>query len=266
MMKEISSLSNPRVKQWIQLQDKKGREKHNKYRVEGIHLVTEALQSNIEIECIVYSINEGIPAEIKPYQSKKNIEWIAVSIAILEKCTDTVTPQGIFAVIHKSDTALESILNQPDPLVIVLDAIQDPGNLGTIIRSADAFGASGVVIGKGSVDLLNPKTIRSTMGSLFHLPIIEGDLQTILEKVQKKSIEIISTGLKGKNHCYDQDFTRGIWIVIGNEAQGVSKYVSPYIRKEILIPMVGQAESLNAAMATTVLLYEASRQRFHYHL
>ncbi len=262
-MKVISSLSNPRVKQWMQLQDKKGRDKQNKYRVEGIHLVKEALQSNTEIECIVYSINEGIPLEIKEDQSRTNIEWIAVSIAILEQCTDTVTPQGIFAVIHKSETALVDILNQPKPLVVVLDAIQDPGNLGTIIRSADAFGATAVVIGKGSVDVLNPKTIRSTMGSLFHLPIIEGDLQLILGEVQKRSIEIVSTGLQGKNLCYEQDFTKGIWIVIGNEAKGVSKSVSSFVEKEILIPMVGQAESLNAAMATTVLLYEASRQRLH---
>src|SRR5690554_324829 len=154
----ISSVTNPRVKQWSQLLDKKGRERQDKFIVEGIHLVLEALQSQEMIESIVYSMDSGLPDSMQQ-DAFPHIEWISVSPSVIAKCSDTVTPQGIFAVIHKQSSELAAIIEDPCPLVIVIDGIQDPGNLGTIIRSADAVGATGVVIGQGSVDLYNPKTI-----------------------------------------------------------------------------------------------------------
>jgi TrmH family RNA methyltransferase len=261
-MKEISSASNPRVKEWAQLLDKKGREKQGKFIVEGTHLVSEAIQSGAAIDCAVYAADRGIPREISQ-ETHAAIEWIGVSSAVFNKCTDTVTPQGVFAVVHKLTADAQRVIHHPNPLVIAIDGIQDPGNLGTIIRSADAVGATGVVIGKGSVDLYNPKTVRSTMGSLFHLPIIEGDLQQILAQVQSlpKPVQMMSTSLQAESLCYDEDFTQGVWIVVGNEGQGVSPEISGYVDRKIKIPMAGQAESLNVAMATTILLYEALRQR-----
>lgn len=258
---EIISTANPRVKQWVQLMDKKGRDKQEKFLVEGIHLVNEAIHSQVRIESIVYSISQGIPQEIEQESADPQTEWIGVSDAVLLKCSDTVTPQGVFAVIHKWKSKLDVILRHSQPLVIAVDGIQDPGNLGTIIRSADAVGATGVVMGKGSVDLYNPKAIRATMGSLFHLPLVEADLEVVLPQVSKMSIDIVSTGLDAVHHCYAEDFTKGIWIVLGNEGQGVSAAVSPFVNRKIMIPMTGKAESLNVAMAATVILYEAFRQR-----
>ncbi|NHN34550.1 RNA methyltransferase [Paenibacillus sp. S3N08] len=158
-------------------------------------------------------------------------------------------------------TAGDAALFKPLGLVVVIDGVQDPGNLGTIIRSADAVGATGVLLGKGTVDLYNPKTVRSTMGSLFHLPIASGDLHALLPAAAEQGVAIVTTSLQATSSCYDFDFRRPVWFVIGNEGQGVSAEVSALSTEQILIPMQGKAESLNAAMAATVVLFEAMRQR-----
>lgn len=263
MVTEITSLHNPRVKQWQQLLDKKGRDRLNKFIVEGTHLVQEALQAKVHIECIVYSLDRGIPMELKEMGASSSLEWIGVSEAVLVKCTDTFTPQAVFAIVHKLQWDVQTLLDQENSLVVVIDGIQDPGNLGTIIRSADAVQAAGVLIGKGSVDLYNLKTVRATMGSLFHVPLVEGDLRQMLPLARQQSIQIIHTSLQAQRSCYDLNFNQATWFVVGNEAQGVSGEVLPFIDHSVIIPMHGQTESLNVAMAATVLLYEALRQR-HY--
>jgi TrmH family RNA methyltransferase len=153
------------------------------------------------------------------------------------------------------------LLEQVNGLVIVIDGVQDPGNLGTIIRSADAVGATGVVLGRGTVDLYNPKTIRSTMGSLFHLPILESDLHELLPLARQKNIRLVSTSLQAQHSCYELDMADTIWFILGNEGSGVSESLQPFVSQQIIIPMRGKAESLNVAMAATVLLFEAGRQR-----
>ncbi|CAH0118248.1 MULTISPECIES: RNA methyltransferase [unclassified Paenibacillus] len=261
---EITSNQNPRVKLWAQLLNKKHRDKQRKFLIEGIHLVQEALAANTDIECIVYSIEQGLPAEIeRSARDRLNVEWIGTTDAIIAKCSDTLTPQPIFAVIRKGSSHADELLNRKQALVVAVDGVQDPGNLGTIIRSADAVGADGVVIGKGSVDLYNPKTIRATMGSIFHLPIVEGDLAELLPLAKERGVHIVSTSLQAERHCYSYDFNQSTWLLVGNEAKGVSAAASAWIDDAIIIPMHGEAESLNVAMATSVLLYEALRQR-HY--
>ncbi|HEY0828837.1 MAG TPA: RNA methyltransferase [Bacilli bacterium] len=262
MATEILSIHNNRVKQWAQLLEKKGRDQQGKFLLEGIHLIMEAIQAHTEIDCIVYSIDRGIPLELHRI-SDLSVEWIGVTEAILAKCTDTITPQGVFAIVNKLAWNAQTILNHHHSLVVVIDGVQDPGNLGTIIRSADATQASGVLIGKGSVDLYNPKTIRSTMGSLFHLPVAECNLEEILPLAGSKSIQLVNTNVQAEQHCYQLDLTKDTWFIVGNEGHGVSKQVAEFIGKHIKIPIHGEAESLNVAMATTVLLYEALRQR-HY--
>ncbi|MDP5272522.1 TrmH family RNA methyltransferase [Chengkuizengella axinellae] len=255
---KITSLTNSHVKDWVKLLTKKGRDRQRKYIVEGAHLVKEALNStNVNIEHVVYSEDKGIPNELLEYKEDR---WISVSREIMVKCSDTKTPQGIFAVIHIKNWGETSLFNDK-ALVVVCDAIQDPGNLGTIIRSADAVGASGIILGKGCVDLHHPKTVRSTMGSLFHLPIVERDLNEILKKVENSSIQVINTSLQAESNCYEIDLTAGSWFIVGNEGSGVSPELNHYVNKQIKIPIEGQAESLNVAMASTIMLYEALRQR-----
>ncbi|MCL6456807.1 MAG: RNA methyltransferase [Gorillibacterium sp.] len=228
--------------------------------LEGIHMTAEAIQSGIAVLTVLYLKEKGIPLELEHILAPET-ERIAVSAAVLAKCSDTETPQGIVAVAAKPVRAVASLLGVSGALVVVIDGLQDPGNLGTIIRTADAAGASGIVIGQGSVDPYNPKVMRSTMGSLFHLPIIEVALVPLLEQAIAEGAGVYTTGMAATQTCYEVDFTGTTWIVIGNEGKGVSTEVRAVIGNEISIPMIGKAESLNAAMAAGILLFEALRQR-----
>jgi TrmH family RNA methyltransferase len=257
---EIVSIHNPKVKQWSQLLSKRGRESQGKFILEGVHLVQEALKAHVEMESILFSLERGYPVEL-PDRSSLTCECIAVSEAVLAKCSDTESPQGVLAIAMKPAWSTEQILQQKDALVVVIDGVQDPGNLGTIIRSADAVGATGIILGHGTVDLYNPKTVRSTMGSLFHLPLIEVDLTKLLPLASEKGIQLISTSLTAQQHCYEIDMVPATWLIFGNEGRGVSSEIQSFVNKQIIIPMRGQAESLNVAMAATVLLFEAARQR-----
>lgn len=259
---EIMSPQNTRVKEWAGLQEKKHRDKARKYIVEGIHLVQEALLAEADVECLAYDLDKGMPAELKPHlQSVQGMEVIGVSAAVIAKCSSTGSPQPVFAIVRKEQQGLEVILDKQDSWVIVLDGVQDPGNVGTIIRSADAAGADGVILGLGCADLYNPKTIRSTMGSMFHLPVVEGDLSVILQQARERGALLVSTSLTGVDSCYTHDFHGSQWLLIGSEGQGISPQTAALVDKSIIIPMSGRAESLNAAMAATILLFEGMRQR-----
>lgn len=263
---EILSPQNPRVKEWAQLLEKKHRDKQHKYIIEGIHLVQEALRADADLECVAYDLDHGIPADLaQMIHTHQAAEWIGVSSAVISKCTDTKTPQPVFAVVRKNLTELADLLERRNSLVIVLDGVQDPGNVGTIIRSADAAGADGVIVGRGSADVYNPKTIRSTMGSLFHLPVVEGVLLDLLPEAKQHGARIISTSLQAQTTCYNYDLNGSSWLLVGNEAQGVSAEAQQLVDDSVIIPMQGQAESLNVAMASTIMLFEAMRQR-HYNV
>ncbi|MDF2924091.1 MAG: methyltransferase [Paenibacillaceae bacterium] len=292
---EITSTSNPRVKQWSSLLNRRGREQHAAFMLEGIHLVQEALESGADVKTVLYSLDKGIPAELADYAAagknrtpeaagsanlagKNNTsaaagsagknsafasaEWIGVSDAVLAKCTETQTPQGVVAVCGTLSWTASQLLEQQDALVVVVDGVQDPGNLGTIIRTADAAGATGVLLGRGTVDLYNPKTVRSTMGSLFHLPVAECELARILPSARERGIRLVGTRLGASRHCYELDMRTSVWFLMGNEGSGLSPAVEAYVDTDIIIPMRGKAESLNVAVAASVLLYEAVRQRY----
>lgn len=257
----ITSIHNSKVKSWMKLKERKHRNREKLFIVEGIHLVQEALCSGIKVEVVAYDIDAGIPDELVGYD--QTTQWIAVTDIIIRNCSDTKTPQPVFAIVNKPTASIDSLLAVANSLVVVVDGVQDPGNLGTIIRTADAVGADGVIIGTSTVDLYHAKTIRSTMGSLFHLPIIEGDLSKLLPLAQASGIRLTSTSLQATHSCYRYDYRPATWLVVGNEGQGISPDVQALVHDKIVIPMRGQAESLNVAMATTILLYEAMRQRYH---
>lgn len=256
----IESISNPRVKEWAALAARKTRDRAGRFLVEGVHLVAEALESGAQVETIVYAKDRGLPDELGRL-APASVELVATSEKVLMKCTDTLTPQGVFAVVRKPAHAAADILHRHRSLVIAVDGVQDPGNLGTIIRSADAAGASGILLGRGTVDLYNPKTVRSTMGSLFHLPIAECELGETLRRARAAGVQVAVSTLDDAVSCYEADFTRDTWIVVGNEARGVSADALREADVRVRIPMPGRAESLNVAMAATVLLFEAQRQR-----
>ena len=187
-----------------------------------------------------------------------------VSDAVFEKISDTMTPQGILCVMNRFTYTLEDLLIRRDPTLMVLEDLQDPGNLGTIVRTGEGAGIDGVIMSKGCVDIYNPKTIRSTMGSLYRVPFVyTDDLEGTIQELKKKGVHFYAAHLKGK-HFYDEvDYTAGggIGFLIGNEGNGLRDATADLADCYIKIPMEGQVESLNAAIAATILMYEAYRQK-----
>ncbi|MBW7476531.1 RNA methyltransferase [Paenibacillus oenotherae] len=244
------------------LLDKKHRDRNGKFIVEGVHLLQEALQAGAHVDTVVFDSERGIPDELQDLLQEASCELVETTHAVIAKCTGTDTPPPVFGVVSKF--ALDaSALFASNSFVVVLDGVRDPGNVGTIIRSADAAGADAVILGRGCVDLYNPKTVRSTMGSLFHLPIIESDLSTLLPEAKSHGIRLVGTSLQATSTCYSYDWRGPVWMLLGNESNGLSAESLRLVDDHVIIPMRGGSESLNVAMAGTVLLYEAMRQR-HY--
>ncbi|WP_276358316.1 TrmH family RNA methyltransferase [Cohnella caldifontis] len=267
----ISSSSNPRVKEWAKLSERKYREREGKFLLEGIHLVKEALLADWPLAHVVYDAGVGIPEELQAFAEGEGdaIEaggsapsWIPASPEVIARCTQAETPQPVFAVARKRPPADgDKLFDRESGLIVALDGVQDPGNVGTILRSASACAASAVVLGRGTADLYNPKTLRATMGALFHVPVLEGDLTKLLPEARERGMAAAGTSLQAARSCYDYDFRRGVWLVFGSEGGGMSAEVSAHVEDNLIIPMTGRAESLNVAMAATVLLFEAQRQR-----
>lgn len=255
----IQSLQNSKVKEWASLLEKKHRDRAGLFLMEGVHVIQEAVKSGADVRAVVYDEERGLPAELRTLGYEG--ELYEVPQHIIAKCTGTDTPPPVFGVVGKLRPEHDA-LYAADALVVVLDNVRDPGNVGTIIRSADAVGATAVVLGKGCADLYNPKTVRSTMGSLFHLPIVEGELPALLPAAKKRGIKLVGTSLQAEHSCFAADWTESTWLLLGNESTGLSQEAAPHVDESVLIPMRGQAESLNVAMAATVLLHEAMRQRY----
>lgn len=224
-------------------------------------------------------MTEEIPAERieKVYASesfaKKNKEFLEKLQAPVELLTDTVfayvsdtkTPQGILAIVKRLNYMMNDLMqvkNQKAPHLVVLDNLQDPGNLGTIFRTAEAAGVTGILLSKDCVDVYNPKVIRSTMGAVFRMPFLYvEDLPEKIKELQKKSIKTYAAHLRGENAYDEEDYTTGCAFLIGNEGNGLRDEVADCADCLIRIPMEGEAESLNAAVAAAVLMFEAGRQR-----
>ncbi len=263
----IGSAANPRVKAWAKLLDRKYREREGMFLLEGVHLVKEALDAGWPLEAVVFDEGADVFAQFEPYLDADDAAadgpaWVPASPDVIAKCSGTDTPQPIFAVARKRPPERDALFARDKALVAALDGVQDPGNVGTIVRSAAACGATAVVLGKGTADLYNPKTIRATMGALFHVPVLEGDLTELLPEARERGATVAGTSLQSSRSCYDYDFgERSVWLVFGNEGSGMSANVSALVDDNLIIPMSGRAESLNVAMAATVLLFEAQRQR-----
>jgi TrmH family RNA methyltransferase len=267
MIETITSIHNSNVKRWYSLLTKKGRDLERAFLIEGVHLVHEAIKSGAPIHHILYVPDSPGAQQLhrlceqpEPDSFHTQVSWIAVSDQVMGKITDTQVPQGVAAILPIGSWDRSDLLHKRPGFCIALDAVQDPGNVGTIIRAADASGASVVFLGIGCADLYNPKTIRSTMGSIFHLPIISCNLREVLPQLRAQSHRIIATTLQSQRVCYEVDLTGEICFILGNEGAGISNDLLDICDEQLLIPMHGRAESLNVAMAATVLLYEAVRQ------
>ncbi|AIS52750.1 tRNA/rRNA methyltransferase SpoU [Thermoanaerobacter kivui] len=247
----IKSENNELIKKIKKLKDKKERYEEGLFFVEGTTNVLEALNSNFEIEYIVMS--ESFKEDI-PFKKDKIVH---TTDSVFKKISDTVTPQMIMAVI-KIPEYDENIYIKENGIYVIADNVQDPGNLGTIIRSADAFGATAVFTINNSVDVFNPKVLRATMGSIFHIPVIPTSKEVVL-KLKAKGIKVFATHLRAKKLVHQCNIDDKVAFVLGNESKGVS--IEDLVDDFVKIPMTGEAESLNVSIAAAIFLYESQRQR-----
>lgn len=260
-MQIISSKDNELIKHIKKLKEKKYRDLNNEYIIEGTKLIKEAIEENANIKQIVICDNcqntDIIPKELM-YEIAK-YECIYVTEKIFKNISDVNTPQGILAIIEKNNK--ETQIDYSQDIIVVLDDIQDPGNLGTILRTVDSIGLTQIIVSKGTADCYNPKVVRSTMGAIFRVKIIESeDLEKTLEEIRKHKFKITVSSLQTKNTIYDINYDKKV-IIIGNEANGVEQKIQNIADEKIKIPMLGKTESLNASVATGIILYEYVRQK-----
>lgn len=256
----ITSTSNQQIKNLVQLQKKgKVRRENKQFIVEGIRMFKEI---PADLICQVYVSESFLAAHPEQLKGKT---YEVLSDKVFEYVSDTKTPQGVLGVVRMPEYKKEDLLYSADghaPMVLLMENIQDPGNLGTMFRSGEGAGVTGIIMDKTTVDIFHPKTVRSTMGGIYRVPfVIVDDIKDGIKFLQEQKIAVYAAHLKG-SVCYDEpDYTQGCGFLIGNEGNGLTDETADMADRHIRIPMGGQLESLNAAVAASLLMYEGNRQR-----
>lgn len=260
----ITSPSNSRIKSVMHLVQKaKARREEQVFVTEGIKMFLEAPDERIREVYISESFSCADKEKEQAVKEKlKRIPHEMVSTEVFKKISDTCSPQGILCVIRMFQYRLEDLLKKEKPFLLIAEDIQDPGNLGTMVRTGEGAGIDGIILSKESVDIYNPKTIRATMGSIYRVPFIYTDeLAAVLGKLKEQNIRLYAAHLKGEKSYEEFDYLGGTAFLIGNEGNGLKKETADLADTYMRIPMEGQVESLNASIAAAVLMYETSRQR-----
>lgn len=265
---EITSAQNSQFKAWRKLRNRRDRKKQGRYLVEGFHLVEEALRSEQPVSTIIVA-KEVDSAEFRALlpllpapigEGAGMLEYVELPGNLFKELTETPTPQGILAVIEleqEKGERRDTLAKLSDARrLLLLDNVQDPGNVGTMIRTADAAGFDAVILGHGTADLYNDKTIRATQGSLFHLPILEADLTKLLPELHKAGFDSWVTTLGGATEFHALRSPEKCALIMGNEGQGVSEVLLKMATTRVKIPMPGRAESLNVGVAAGILIYQ----------
>ena len=255
----ITGVNNGQVKNIIQLNQKtKARREQGLFVAEGRKMFGEAPADWIEK---VY-VSETLTSDPALMEQVEKLPYDIVADSVFRQMSDTQTPQGILTVLRRPSYTLEDILGGKNPLVMVLEDLQDPGNAGTILRTGEGAGVSGVLLTRTCVDITNPKVIRSTMGSVYRMPFLYVEsVVSLTQELKKHNIRTFAAHLKGRNSYDQESYTGGTAFLIGNEGKGLTEEAAHSADCLIRIPMCGKVESLNAAMASGILMYEAARQR-----
>lgn len=255
----ITSKDNEFIKHVKKLKEKKYRDEYSEFIIEGAKMIAEAIQEKAEIKNIIIcddcktdsTISQDLLYEIAKY------ECVYVTEKIFVLISDVSSPQGIMAIVEKPKQN-EIKIDYKANHFLILDNIQDPGNMGTILRTADSLAMKQIIVSNGTADCYNSKVVRSTMGAIFRVNVIECDLEKVVKEMKKHNIKVYATDLKTDKTIYDVNYDKSA-IIIGNEANGVSQNILELADERIKIPMKGKTESLNAAVATGIILYEANR-------
>ncbi|WJE14591.1 RNA methyltransferase [Halobacillus sp. ACCC02827] len=239
----LTSVQNTKVKEWKKLHKRKYRKQTGQFLVEGHHLVEEVLASD-------WTVLELIRREGTDFTAPPEIKVTEVDAQVFAAVAETETPQGIAAVVEQKTYEF-----LPAKRTLMIDAVQDPGNIGTLIRTADAAGFDQVLLGTGSVDPFNDKVIRATQGSIFHLPILTGELTEFMNELKAEGVEIWAAALQEAKPYKDMKTPDRVALLVGNEGQGIAEHLLEQSEKKVYIPIYGRAESLNVAVAGAVLMY-----------
>lgn len=254
----IESKENNLYKETKKLKERRGRNKSSKYIIEGFRLVQEAFKAKADIDYLF--ISERVVEKLDKYLGDfitKDTKIFKIKDELIKDLCDTEKPQGIVAVVKMERYEVKD----NGSFYLLCDKVQDPGNLGTIIRTAHAAGVDGIILTKGTVDIYNDKTIRSTMGSIFYIPVITDDENnSIVKKLIGEGFSLLATSLQGDKDFFKEDLSGKLIISVGNEGNGVSKEIYDLSDKKVKIPMPGGAESLNVSIAASVIVYERVRQ------
>ncbi len=264
----ITSLNNDRVRKVVSYIEKnKARREDDVFVIEGMKMLREAPVLQVREVYVTEKFADEASEDDKEILWRYGAE--TVTAEVMKKMAATQTPQGVLAVVSQYHYALEEVLEgynkdmgSAQPLLLVLENIQDPGNLGTMLRSSEGAGVTGVILSKGCADMYNPKVVRSTMGSIFRMPFIYvEDLPNMVKELAQAGITTYAAHLKGKKNYDEFDYTKPTAFLIGNEGNGLTKETADAASEYVLIPMKGEVESMNAATSSAILTFEASRQR-----
>lgn len=263
----ITSTANPKVKRLMNLQKKrKIRDAEGVFLVEGIRMFREVPAKDLMEVYVSETFYHKEKIIVDDICKKSNVRAEVLTDQVFIHSSDTQTPQGVLCVVKqkgKSGDVKSLWENQSKvPFLMILDNLQDPGNMGTILRTAEAAGVTGIVMSKDCVDVYNSKVIRSTMGSVFRIPFLYvEDLEKAVKEIKTAGIKVYAAHLAGKLSYDEPDYKEACAFMIGNEGNGLRDEIAKLADTYIIIPMAGQVESLNAAIAATVLMFETSRQR-----
>lgn len=263
MIQFITSNQNKIIKHAKSLLKKKYRDLKEQYLIEGVKLIKEALENDVSISTLLFRNDTST----KPYIEDiinicltRDIPVYGIDDKLFSDISETKTSQGVIAIGKKKTYSMDFLFEKDSYNLVLLEEVQDPGNVGTIIRTADAFGFDLVILSKGCADVYSSKTIRSTMGSLFHIPIImDVELEPIIKKLNNAEVLTLGTTPYGGTSCFNIEYKYKNAIIIGNESKGISDTLMKYVKLKVNIPMIGKAESLNASVAASLMMYEVMR-------
>lgn len=260
----ITSKENSVIKHLRSLSEPKYRQKGKAFLIEGVKMVEEALRDNLGVKMVVAapSLVQHHGKGVLKLAESRSVEVIWISERLLDMIAESKTPQPVMAVVRMKEHTEQELLAHSSRFIVVAHQLQDPGNLGTIIRTAEAVGASGVAVTPNTVDPFNAKAIRASMGSILHLPIVHvGDVSVFIKKCTQNGFQTVATVLTGEKTHFDIDLTKPTAVILGQEGAGLPQDLIADIDFRVRIPMAETIDSLNVATAAAVILYEALRQK-----
>lgn len=259
-LNSVTSRQNPQVKQLRRAFSQAEPTPEGHIAIEGVRLIEEAIRSGVRLHTLFFGKSAGTRVERLLSQVGRNVEVLMLPDDVFASAVATEHSQGVAALVTPKKFNLSDMV-APGGLLVVVLGLQDPGNLGTVLRSAEAFGVSGVILAEGTVSAFNPKTIRAAAGSLFRLPCVSAMFTEVLPLFRSRGLRVIATSSHKGTPLPQSDLTGGVAILIGNEGAGVSRDALAQTDERITIPHSEKVESLNAGVATSLILYEAARQR-----